>query len=251
MIRPKKSLGQHFLIDKNILDKIIRAAELKRGDWVLEIGAGTGILTKRLSQQVERVVSIEIDKEMVEMLKRKMQKELKEKKIEIIEGDILKLEIPFPPGTRYKLVANIPYQITGPILEKFLLTEKKPELMVLMVQKEVAQKICAQPPEMNRLAVLVQSCASPSVVHFVSKNCFWPKPEVESAILKIVPFQDFNTTVAKNFLELVKKGFSQKRKQLKNIFGPEIFKNDGILIKKRPSELRVEDWLKIYQKKNG
>lgn len=246
----KKALGQHFLIDKNILKKIIEAANLKKGDVVLEIGPGIGILTKELAQRVKKVVAVEIDKKIVGIL-REMLKGIKN--VEIIEGDILRIK-----NLRiknYKIVANIPYQITSPLLEKFLTPNRYspiPSLMVLMVQKEVAQKICSKPPRMNRLGIFVQLYGTPKIIVFVSKNCFWPRPEVDSAILRIEVAPKSYHLNPKTFLDLVKKGFSQKRKQLKNIFDKEILKNAGIMPTKRAEELTLDDWLRIYNKeKNG
>jgi 16S rRNA (adenine1518-N6/adenine1519-N6)-dimethyltransferase len=266
----KKYLGQHFLVDKNILNKIIRAADLSKNDTVLEIGAGTGTLTKKLCEKAKKVIAVEIDKGMVEILKKSLEKEIKSKKLEIIEGDILKLnpksEILIsksPPrrdsaeagqiqNSKFKIVANIPYQITAPILEKFLTAEDKPKEMVLMVQKEVAQKICCQPPKMNRLGILVQFYGTPQIIGYVSKNCFRPRPMIDSALLKIAISEKFKVQDPRLFFDLVKKGFSQKRKQLKNIFNKEALISAMIRPDLRAEELKLEDWLRLYEyfKKN-
>jgi len=249
-LRAKKSLGQHFLVDKNILDKIIKAAELSKKDVVLEVGAGLGTLTKELSQRAKKVIAVEIDRKMAEILRETLKNV---ENVEIVEGDILKLnpksEILISKqiqNSKFKIVANIPYQITSPLLEKFLTGRNKPKEMVLLVQKEVAEKICCRPPQMNRLGIFVQFYGKPEIIAKVSKNCFWPKPVVDSAILKISEISTKRDKQEKLFFDLVRKGFSQKRKQLKNIFDQQILKKAGILPKKRAETLSINQWLKIY-----
>src|SRR3990170_1905150 len=147
----KKSLGQHFLIDKNILNKIIEAADLTKKDTVLEIGSGLGVLTQELAKKAKEVITVEIDPEIAELLKENL-KGLKN--VKIVVGDILKIP---NPNLKFKIVANLPYQITAPVLEKFLVpapSTLRPDLMVLMLQKEVAEKIREKPPKMNRISVL-------------------------------------------------------------------------------------------------
>ncbi|RLC39954.1 MAG: hypothetical protein DRH33_01455 [Candidatus Nealsonbacteria bacterium] len=162
-IRPKKKLGQNFLISKRILKEIIKSSQLKPNETVLEIGPGLGILTEELAKRVKKVICVEKDSRMVKILK----EGLKDfKNVEILKGDILKFSIftvlsqqNFPKGhfqfskRNYKLVANLPYYITSPVIRMFLETKNPPKLMVLMVQKEVAQRICASPPKMSKLAV--------------------------------------------------------------------------------------------------
>ncbi len=178
-VRPAKSLGQHFLIDKEILRKIIETADLKPEDTILEIGPGIGTLTLELAKRAKKVVAIEKDPKMVEVLKETL-KDFKNTKI--IPGDILKINTRYYIQERkYKVVANLPYYITSPVIRKFLESnETTPKEMVLMVQKEVAQRICAKPPEMNLLAVSVQFYAKPEIISFVSKKSFWPQPKVDS-----------------------------------------------------------------------
>jgi len=249
----KKYLGQHFLVDKNILNKIIRAADLSKNDTVLEIGAGTGTLTKKLCEKAKKVIAVEIDRKMVEIMNEVMKEEVRSKKLKIIQADVLKLNPKsYYLNPNYKIVANIPYQITAPLLEKFLFSENKPKEMVLMVQKEVAQKICCQPPKMNRLGILVQFYGTPQIIGYVSKNCFRPKPMIDSALLKIAISEKFKVQNPRLFFDLVKKGFSQKRKQLKNIFNKEALVSVMIRPDGRAEELKLEDWLKLYEyfKKN-
>jgi len=230
---PIKRLGQNFLFDKKVLKKIVKEAELSKKEIVLEIGPGIGNLTKELAKEAKKVIAIEKDKRMVEILK----KELKNlDNVEIIEGDAREKieEIAKRIGKNYKIVANIPYYLTSFLIRKILELKNKPKLIVLMVQKEVAKRICAKPPKMNLLAVSVQFFAKPEIVSFVSKNSFWPSPKVDSAILKI---SNLKTKISKTerdlFFKIVKAGFSQPRKQLIN----NLSKKLGIDKKK------VEDWL--------
>lgn len=265
--QPSKSLGQNFLINKNVLQKIIDAADLKSTDVILEIGPGIGTLTKELAQKVKKVIAVEKDRKMVEILK----KTLKEfKNVEVINGDALKTDFKF--WKDYKLVANLPYYIASPVIRKFLEIEKQPKTMVLMLQKEVAQRICANPPDMNLLAVSVQFYAEPKIISYVSKNCFWPSPKVDSAVIKIIPLSSRrgpSSAVrgrASNqlFFKIVKAGFSQPRKQLagnlaKNLLGEAKEKprdkkqveiwlvTNKISPQQRAETLSIADWINLIK----
>ncbi len=182
--RPSKGLGQHFLIDKKVLHKIIQAADLKPGDVILEVGPGIGILTLELAKKVKKVVAVEKDFKMIAVLKEVLRDY---KNVEIVRDDILKVNLNdfiLKPKT-YKIVANIPYYLTSHLIRKFLEIDNPPKEMILMIQKEVAQRIVARPPKMSLLAVSVQFYAKPEIITFVSKKSFWPQPKVDSAIIKI------------------------------------------------------------------
>jgi len=252
---PIKRLGQNFLIDKNVLKKIVDAAELSKKDVVLEVGPGIGNLTIELAKRAKKVIAVEKDKRMVEILKER----LKEERIENVETfneDILKFLPSFKPKTSYKVVANIPYYLTSRLIRNLLEIKRKPKLIVLMVQKEVAQRICAKPPKMNLLAVSVQFYAKPEIVSFVSKNSFWPRPEVDSAIIKITPKKTQSKSNFCNlFFKIVKAGFSQPRKQLVNNLSKRLkiekekVKNwlleSGIQPTQRAETLTIENWLNL------
>jgi 16S rRNA (adenine1518-N6/adenine1519-N6)-dimethyltransferase len=282
-------MGQHFLIPntrEDVLAKMVAAAELKSTDNVLEIGPGFGVLTNELVKQAGRVVAVEMDGRLAEYLsKLKNQLTRNKEKLEIINEDILKISnFQFlisnqfqttnakcqKEGT-YKIVSNLPYQITSPVLWKFLSEEKdKPELMVLMVQKEVGERICARPGEMSILAVMCQFYAECEVVALVSRENFWPAPEVESAIIKLKinnhptpmlyrgtpPSKVGDKIDEKEFMRLVKIGFSAKRKMLKNNLANglkmdekavrENLKVINLDEKIRAQDLGVEDWIKLF-----
>jgi 16S rRNA (adenine1518-N6/adenine1519-N6)-dimethyltransferase len=215
-IEAKKSLGQNFISDENILARIAAAADLTRGDNVLEVGPGLGSLTHHLARAAGRVVAIEVDDRLLPIL----QVELGGyDNVELVHGDILEQDPAQWFGTEpYKVVANLPYYITGAILRHLLSGESKPGLMVLTVQKEVAERMTAAPGNMSLLSVSVQFYGRATIVDQLKAGAFWPRPGVDSAIVRldlwpepIVPVGD-----EKAFFHVVKMGFSQKRKQLKN-----------------------------------
>ncbi len=207
---PSKTMGQNFLIDAHVLGKIMTTADVKPTDTVLEIGPGIGTLTQVLAEKAKNVICIEKDYAMVEILKQTL-KGLEN--VQVIADDALHGNYSLPT-TNYKLVANIPYYITSPLIRKFLETANQPESIVLMVQREVAQRICAKPPEMSLLALSVQFYAKPKIIATVPKGCFWPVPNVDSAILQITPFKDETRPTANLFFTITKAGFMWPRKQL-------------------------------------
>jgi 16S rRNA (adenine1518-N6/adenine1519-N6)-dimethyltransferase len=257
-ISPIKRLGQNFLIDKKVLKKIVEAAEISEKDVVLEVGSGIGNLTIELAKSAKKVIAVEKDKRMVEILKENLKNF---KNVEIIEGDIREIiwAIVKNISRGYKIVANIPYYLTSHLIRNFLELKNKPKLIVLMVQKEVAQRICAKPPKMNLLAVSVQFYAKPKIVSYVSKNCFLPRPKVDSAIIKIKPMTDVDRGLinADLFFKIVKAGFSHPRKQLINNFSKN-FEFDKMKIenwllknkicpKKRAQEISLKEWTKLVK----
>ena len=282
MLQPKKSLGQNFLRDKNILQKIIQAADLKNSDLVLEIGPGEGVLTEELSKKIGRVIAVEIDKNLVSTLQKKFSSN---KKIEIINADILKLNISEllsahklrpeadSPMTKeansYKLVANIPYYITSPIIRFFLENKLAPQEMILMVQKEVAERIVAQPGQMSLLSLSVQYYAQPELLFYVDRKSFYPIPEVDSAVIKITPFSSspalrekmsegqMRVDKTKDFFRIARAGFSAKRKTLANNLANSLhiakaevegkIKKTGLKLTARAQELSLEDWKELVR----
>lgn len=247
--RAQKRLGQHFLTDKTFLFKTIEAAELNSKDIALEIGPGIGSLTQELAKAAGRVVAVEKDRKMIEVLGETL---AETQNVEIVQADALKFQMSKP----YKLVANLPYYITSPVIRKFLEAENPPELMVLMIQKEVAQRICARPPEMSLLTVAVQFYAKPQIVCHVPKSAFWPQPKVDSAIIKLQIGPTIESEVGREqFFKIVRTGFSQPRKQLINNFctgfgtsrqqAEAWLLENGIQPSQRAETLTVEDWIKL------
>ena len=280
LVYPSKRLGQNFLVDKSVLKKIIKTANLTKKDIILEIGPGIGTLTRELAHKAKRVIAVEKDPKMTAILK----ETLKEfKNIEIIQGDILKIqETRYPEGKRaasygagkiqdtYKIVANLPFYIAAPVIRKFLQLNNQPRVLVLMVQKEVAQRICAspakifasqklgraRPPKMNLLAVSVQFYAKPEIISYVSKKSFWPEPKVDSAIIKISKIKNQKSKIATDiFFKVVKAGFSQPRQMLINNLAKkleiekekikEVLKKNKISPSQRAETLAIKDWVQI------
>ncbi len=209
----KKSLGQNFLVNPHILDKIIAAAEISKDDTILEVGPGTGNLTRKLLEKAGRVVTVEKDHRLIEPLKETF-KDCPN--VEIIEADVLRWapsQLRWCPS--YKIVANIPYYITSNFLRTIFESWPSPRLIIIMIQKEVAQRIIAKPPHMNLLALSIQYYAEPKIVGFISKNNFRPVPKVDSAIIRLSPKSEIlNPKQTEQIFKLIKAGFLGKRKQL-------------------------------------
>ncbi len=238
--KAKKSLGQNFLKSHLAIRKIIEAGEIKKEDVILEIGPGKGVLTEKLLESAGVVIAIEKDSGLVELLKEKFKKEIEEKKLILVEGDILDLK----PSTynletrTYKIIANIPYNITGAILKKFLTAERQPERMILMVQKEVAERIVARDKKESILSISVKAYGEPKMVMKVPARYFSPAPKVDSAVIAInnISRKNFTPPLSSpsqgrssgavqhsmlhsqafedKFWEIVKTGFAHKRKKL-------------------------------------
>ncbi|NQT49409.1 ribosomal RNA small subunit methyltransferase A [Candidatus Kuenenbacteria bacterium] len=255
---PKKSLGQNFLVDRNVIGKIIKAADLKKTDNVLEVGPGRGAITYELVERVKKVLAVEKDRALAEQLgeneKCKMQNHNQNIKLKIIEADILKIDFEEIKkefnGEPYKIVANLPYNITSHFLRRFLEADYRPTEMILMVQREVAKRMIERAPNMNMLAVAVQFFCKPKILFRVSNNCFKPKPRVESAVIRLADIDKNKHNVGQDkFFSVVKQGFGSKRKQLKNnLPGIEnILDELGFKPTVRAQELGVEDWVKLVQ----
>ena len=274
--RAKKRLGQHFLIDEGILKDILSAAELNPTDVVVEVGPGLGILTEELAKQVARVIAVEIDARLVSILRKKISSL---GNVEIIHGDVLKLppeqlleiaqsvphnvesglkSCPSPPQN-YKVVANLPYYITSPVLRHFLEASIKPSIMVVMVQKEVGEAIVAASGKMSLLSLRIQFYSKPTIIAYVSAKSFSPTPKVDSLILRLdvyhkPPIEIFDTV---SFFDIISYGFSSPRKQLRNSLAqasempPDqvalLLGRAGVEAKRRAETLNLEEWKKIWE----
>lgn len=269
-IKPARSKGQNFLIKEEIYEKIIEAACLSPEDVVLEVGPGLGVLTFKLAKIAKKVIAVELDDKLAEILRTGLETR-KIKNVEVVNEDILKLEIrnlksAFADSkfqTNFKVVANLPYNITSVFLRKFLSAEIKPELMVLLLQKEVAERITAKPPKMSLLAVSAQFYSQPEIIALAPASCFWPQPAVDGTLIKLkIPAcrtggkKEKLKINEKEYFRLVKIGFSSKRKMLKNNLAngyhldqkaaEEKIVQAGFDPKIRAQELGVEDWLRLF-----
>ena len=250
--KAKKSLGQNFLKSTSALNKIIEAGEISDKDIVLEIGPGKGVLTEKILEKANLTIAVEKDRELFAFLQKKFSKEIKENKLILIEEDILDFEIEkIIQKKSYKIIANIPYNITGAILKKFLTEKKQPELMVLMVQNEVAQRIVARDKKESVLSISVKAYGEPKIITKVPARYFSPAPKVDSAVLLIKniskKFFTENKISEENFWNIVHAGFAHKRKKLSNNLKDIISKEKNIFANKRAEELSLEDWLKIVK----
>ncbi|MFC1751639.1 16S rRNA (adenine(1518)-N(6)/adenine(1519)-N(6))-dimethyltransferase RsmA [Patescibacteria group bacterium] len=251
--------GQNFLKSKKTARKIVDIARIKPDDTVLEVGPGKGILTEILLEKAKKVIAVEKDPALVEYLHKKFKTH---KKLELIESDILKINVSSFKFkvTDYKIVSNLPYYITSHFLKTFLETDNQPTTMTLTIQKEVAQRIVAKPPQMNLLSLSVQAYGTPKIASFISKNEFSPVPKVDSAVLTIenISKNFFNPSATSgqvsinehNFFNLLKKGFAHKRKLLLNNISCNIsdFNECKLHPKIRAQELSLENWKDLYLK---
>jgi 16S rRNA (adenine1518-N6/adenine1519-N6)-dimethyltransferase len=214
-INAKKSLGQNFLKSKVALTKMIEAGEVNNTDIILEVGPGKGVLTEKLLTIAKKVIAVEKDDRLIEFLQEKFAEEIKNNKLELIHGDILDFD---GEKGEYKIIANIPYYITGQFLRKFLETENQPAKIVVMVQKEIADRIIAKDGKENLLSLSVKAFGEPKKIMKVDKENFSPAPKVDSAILLInnisKRFFVENKISEKDFFELIHAGFAHKRKML-------------------------------------
>lgn len=263
IINKQKRLGQVFLKDQDIIQKIIQTAEIESKDQILEIGPGKGVLTEPLLKTGAKIFAVEKDPEMINLLEGKFKDNSQLTLIQADIRDFLKNEDYTKykiQNTRYKVIGNIPYYLTSYLLRILLENSIKPKLIVLMLQKEVAERIIAQPPQMNLLSVCIQFYAKPEIICYVSKTAFQPKPKVDSAVIKLTPYPVIarDEVTKQSFFKVVKAGFRQPRKLLlNNIYNnlkiekdkiKEIFEQLNIPINARPQNLSVQNWISLAQK---
>ncbi|MFN2103658.1 MAG: 16S rRNA (adenine(1518)-N(6)/adenine(1519)-N(6))-dimethyltransferase RsmA [Candidatus Promineifilaceae bacterium] len=254
-LEPRKSLGPNFLFETNVLARIVDAADLQPGDEVLEIGPGLGSLTSLLAKKAGYVVAVELDGRLLPALRGEM---AGLDNVEIVEGDILEQDpAAFFTGP-YKVVANVPYYITGAILRHLLGGTHKPSSMVLTVQKEVADRLTAEPPDMSLLAISVLYYGDVERVATIKAGAFWPRPDVDSAVIRIEirPNAALEGDQEEAFFKIVRTGFSQKRKQLqKNLRQLGVgrtavataLEKAGIDGTRRAETMTIDEWLALVK----
>jgi 16S rRNA (adenine1518-N6/adenine1519-N6)-dimethyltransferase len=266
-LRPTRGMGQNFLIDPLALEAIIAAADLGPADLAVEVGPGLGVLTWELLRRAGQVVSVELDKR----LAARLHEEFAESALKIIQSDVLRIspaeilaQVGEPPTRPYKLVANLPYAITAPVLRHFLEGDPAPDLAVVLVQWEVAERICARPGDMSVLAHSVQIYAEPEIVARVSASSFYPAPAVDSAVLRMRRRPALAVAVddVDGLFRVIKAGFLQSRKQLGNALpgglaamGTALARDTalaalaaaGVEPSRRPATLALEEWAAIYR----
>jgi 16S rRNA (adenine1518-N6/adenine1519-N6)-dimethyltransferase len=288
-IIPSHSKGQNFLVEEKVYDDIIEAAQLTKDDIVLEVGPGLGFLTARLAKEVKKVIAVELDDKLVEVLRTGLKTQNIEN-VEVINQDVLNFNIKEylaekseakekieskeknsksqVENFKYKIVANLPYNITSIFLRTFLSSNCKPECLVLMLQKEVVERIIAKAPHMSLLALSVQLFADGKMIRLVSADAFWPQPEVASAVIRLDLLKQarFNPEQEKKFFKIAHAAYAAKRKMLKNNLAnlktvsalsdyaertrlvEKVIQECGFNPKIRAQELSVDDWLILFAK---
>lgn len=261
-MQPKKSLGQNFLRDTKILQKIVAFAEIKPTDTILEIGPGEGLMTKLLLEQVNRVVAVEKDDQLAEALQIKFAEQISSGKLEIVTADILDYQL---LTNDYKLIGNIPYNITGAIFKKFLSSPHQPKSITFVIQKEVAKRIAGsqnskKETRENLLSISIKAYGKPYFGGIIKAGSFFPAPKVDSAIIAIRTinkdnFAKYNVS-EDHFFTILRAGFVHPRKflinnlkEVSNIpqFENEVFVTLGIKLKSRAEDLGLEDWFRLTQ----
>ncbi len=246
-------LGQHFLIDQEILDSIVEAGNIDPNDHIVEIGPGIGVLTHELLRKGARVTAIELDRKLIPLIEEFVSYKLKAKsyQLSLIQENALHTSMPEEP---YKVIANIPYHITSPLLRHvFLESDNNPTSLTLLIQREVAEKICDE-DDASLLTILVAIFGKPRIIKHVPPSAFLPPPKVDSSVLQIdcydEPIAD-KDTIEKIFT-LTKHAFSQRRKMIRNTIGSLPNGNDlldkaGINPERRPQTLKIDEWIKLAQ----
>ncbi|MFC2038945.1 16S rRNA (adenine(1518)-N(6)/adenine(1519)-N(6))-dimethyltransferase RsmA [Chloroflexota bacterium] len=267
-LRARKRLGQHFLIDEEALGVILSAADIKPDDLIIEVGPGLGVLTVELAERAGRVIALELDDNLADLLENDLSSD---ENVSVINEDVLKISpadiigdaVSGIPSRSYKVVANLPYYITSPVLRHFLESDLQPEVMVVMVQKEVAEEITAKPGKMSLLSIGVQLYGEPEIITLVPAASFYPPPEVNSAVLRVVPHKQpiIGIDDRESFFVLVRAGFSAARKQLANSLmrGLSLPKNEalallekaGIEPTRRAESLSLEEWSHLWKIYSG
>jgi len=260
-LRARKSLGQNFLVVDSVGEAIIEAAALAADDTVLEVGPGLGALTEKLAAGAGRVIAVELDEGLVSRLKKKLGVY---HNVRIIHADILTQDLKsLVEGSSYKVVANIPYYITSPILRYFTRADRRPDLMIIMMQEEVAREVTAPQGKMGFLAVSMRLFSNPEIILRVPAASFYPVPKVDSAVVKfsMLPAPALKIADIDGFFELVHCGFSSPRKQLRNSLAiglkieaakaESILRGSGIDPGRRPGSLSLEEWSALYLAAGG
>ena len=257
-VRAAASLGQRFLVDRGVLAAIVDAAELSSADDVLEVGPGPGVLTAALAARVRSVTAVEVDPRMVALLGETL---AAHENVRVVQADALKVDLlGLAERPISRIVANLPYQITTPLLERFLADERRPPLVVVLVQHEVARRIAATPREARErgyLSIFAQSFAEPRIVRKVPARAFRPAPRVDSAVvaLRTRPRPAFAPLAQEPFLRLVSDAFRHRRKQLRSALGHEaaldrerataVLAAAGIAPERRPETLSLDEWVAL------
>jgi 16S rRNA (adenine1518-N6/adenine1519-N6)-dimethyltransferase len=257
-IKPSRTKGQNFLINEKIYDEIVSAAGVNSQDTILEVGPGLGFLTAKLAKVAKKVIAVELDDKLASFLQIGLDSQDVEN-VEIVNQDILKFN-PEVLEPNYKVVANLPYNITSIFLRTFLNHNNRPQSLVLMLQKEVAERLAAKPGDMSMLALSVQFFGDVEIVREVKAGNFWPEPKVDSAVVRLILKDENHSSISRDqekaFFRMAKIGFSAKRKMLKNNLAAglrienseaeKIITSVGLDARTRAEDLSVAEWQKLF-----
>lgn len=258
-IRPKRSKGQNFLIKEDIYGRILDALEIEESDRLVEVGPGPGFLTRKLARRCGEVTAFEIDDKLFFYLKNELERE-GYGNVRLVREDIRKVDFcGYYQNGSYKIAANLPYNISSFFLKKVFTSGCRPRLMVLMLQREVAERVTANPPDMSLLSLSSQYFSHPEIIRRVPARFFYPAPKVDSAIVRFTLKDEFpfNKKDEDLFFDMLRSGFSSRRKMLKNNLGKRlgleseeikgIMEGNGLGGKARPQELAISDWQALFK----
>jgi 16S rRNA (adenine1518-N6/adenine1519-N6)-dimethyltransferase len=254
-----ENLGQHFLTNESVVADIISAGEISKNDTVLEIGPGKGVLTERLLQKAGRVVAVEKDPELVKVLQEKFAAAIVGNALNITKGDIRDFDLKDLIGEdSYKVISNIPYYLTSELIRKLIQSGHQPECIVVLIQKEVAERITVKDGKHNRLSLFVHAYGQPELIKVVDKNALSPPPKVDSAILQVSDISSnfFNSIEPKAFFDLIRVGFQHKRKTIKNNLAHTYSQENTLQAldackvepQTRPERLSLANWRCLHKK---
>jgi 16S rRNA (adenine1518-N6/adenine1519-N6)-dimethyltransferase len=241
-VKTKKELGQNFLVDERVVDDLIAAAQIKKNDMVLEVGAGTGTVTKHLAQTAGKVIAVEFDRDLVPTLKKNLGGL---SNVEVINADVLGLDLNEYPTTA--IIGSIPYQITSPLIHKILHSSNRPKSITFIVQKEVAEKIEAKAPDATYLSNFVANFGEARIIKVVKSGAFSPQPKVDSAIIHIELYPKPKIEDTLKLEKFLHHGFTQPRKMLHHRFEAGVLEGSKIPPQARPAHLSKEDWRNLYR----
>jgi len=251
-MKAKKSLGQNFLKSKAVTKRMVGTANIGSSDFVMEIGPGKGVLTDILLETSAKVVAIEKDDNLFTLLQEKFKEQIQSEQLKIIHDDVLEIDLDEISEKNYKIVANIPYNITGALFKKIFSSKILPQQVVMMVQKEVAQRIIARDGKESIISIATKAYGDPKIVMKVKKELFSPKPKVDSAVISIenISRDRFKNLSEEKFFEVLRVGFAHKRKKLssnlKIKFGgkvKEALKKTNVDENQRPEEITIDQWV--------
>lgn len=246
-MKPKKRLGQHFLRDQKVVLDLVRAGEINPKDTVVEVGAGTGVVTRELAERAGKILAVEFDRDLIPQLRENLKSF---QNVKIVHKDILDLRFANYDLRDFKVVGSIPYQITSPLVHKLLTKKPRPNLIALLIQKEVAEKFVAKPPKATYLSNFVQAFGKVKITRHVPPSAFFPQPKVTSSIIRIVPEKNVYGIDPQKFSAFLHQAFKHPRKMLRNIFPEERLKKAGIDPEARAQEIPLEKWIKLHHALN-